>query len=518
MRRLPFCHSRRGDKADESRFCAHPRFHASNNVVSASICRACALDSEDPPPRLRNYPFEPERIVARGHIQIVVAKYHENVDWLNRFRGFDQIVYDKGDASAPHPLPNIGREAHTYLHHIISHYDRLADITVFLQGDPHFHCANLDERICSLSASSDFVEFGDSILVEDHTGQPIHPGLPLAETYQSLFDAESPEYFVCHAAACFAVSAKRIRQRPRSFYEKMLGLVLEDERGPYWAERLWQFVFAGPAITEGIITAADARFFSDLQFLIRSIRDSGNDYPIAVYDLGLYPEQSQWTRSVDYVDVMPMPSTVHSVERLQRFEWWQTWLKPFYFFNCSFDRAIWIDADCTVLADLADAFRLVSMRPLLVRDITSVRTENDPRLYRHLALPENANVVGTCVNAGVVGLEKTRDADLLNAWAYGVDWIGRHPEKQSLVSWVDQGMLLWAIHKNGITDVIDSNVTWNQPSSVQHGLLAAAVQAGHSVLKEIRSRFPQSGIVHWLGDHKLSRQIETEFDWLFCRH
>ncbi len=36
-------------------------------------------------------------------------------------------------------LPNVGRETHTYLHHIVSRYDSLADWTVFSQAaEPSF--------------------------------------------------------------------------------------------------------------------------------------------------------------------------------------------------------------------------------------------------------------------------------------------------------------------------------------------------------------------------------------------
>jgi len=34
-----------------------------------------------------------------------------------------------------HQLPNVGRESHTYLHHIVEHYDSLASWTVFSQAE-----------------------------------------------------------------------------------------------------------------------------------------------------------------------------------------------------------------------------------------------------------------------------------------------------------------------------------------------------------------------------------------------
>ncbi|RYZ90483.1 MAG: DUF3431 domain-containing protein, partial [Proteobacteria bacterium] len=66
-------------------------------------------------------------------IELVVARYLEDLAWLRNIPPqIRATVYDK-NADSPHPgalqLPNIGREAHTYLHHIVTRYDELAPIT-----------------------------------------------------------------------------------------------------------------------------------------------------------------------------------------------------------------------------------------------------------------------------------------------------------------------------------------------------------------------------------------------------
>jgi hypothetical protein len=77
--------------------------------------------------------------------EIVVARYNENLDWLKKIKKSKDIkitVYNKGkdDINIPFiQLPNIGRESHTYLYHIINNYNNLADQTIFCQGDPIFH-------------------------------------------------------------------------------------------------------------------------------------------------------------------------------------------------------------------------------------------------------------------------------------------------------------------------------------------------------------------------------------------
>ncbi|KAI4174603.1 MAG: hypothetical protein LQ343_002176 [Gyalolechia ehrenbergii] len=72
--------------------------------------------------------------------EIVVAHYNEDLSWLKQY-GSECCVYSKGGSkNTPElpftftPLPNIGREGHTFLHHIVNHYDKLADITLFVQG------------------------------------------------------------------------------------------------------------------------------------------------------------------------------------------------------------------------------------------------------------------------------------------------------------------------------------------------------------------------------------------------
>jgi hypothetical protein len=77
-------------------------------------------------------------------IEIVIARYNEDLKWTlyPPFNQFKFTVYNKGPndnfektkVDKIIKLPNIGREGHTYLHHIIQNYNNLADITVFLPG------------------------------------------------------------------------------------------------------------------------------------------------------------------------------------------------------------------------------------------------------------------------------------------------------------------------------------------------------------------------------------------------
>lgn len=78
-------------------------------------------------------------------VQLVVARYNEDVNWLMRppFNKYPVVLYEKGSTSelpctVPYcmriVLPNVGRCDHTYLHYIVAHYAHLPDIVIFLPG------------------------------------------------------------------------------------------------------------------------------------------------------------------------------------------------------------------------------------------------------------------------------------------------------------------------------------------------------------------------------------------------
>ena len=54
------------------------------------------------------------------HIQLIIARYREDIAWADE-TGYDYVVYDKSGQPVANavPLPNIGREGHSYLTHIV---------------------------------------------------------------------------------------------------------------------------------------------------------------------------------------------------------------------------------------------------------------------------------------------------------------------------------------------------------------------------------------------------------------
>ena len=104
-------------------------------------------------------------------VEIIIARYNEDLSWLKKIpksikitvynKGLDDITQIKDLKYDIIKLPNVGRESHTYLYHIIHNYNNLAHKTIFCQGDSIFHSpgfldllknVNLFEPVQSLSA------------------------------------------------------------------------------------------------------------------------------------------------------------------------------------------------------------------------------------------------------------------------------------------------------------------------------------------------------------------------------
>lgn len=508
------CASRRTvGLSTERYFCTHPEIHVPRHIVTPSICRRCPVCNSVPPEQFLSFPFTGASLSRPAELQLVVAHYREELRWLEDFRELPVMIYSKG-SRGPNELPNVGREAHTYLHHIIENYDTLADVTVFLQGDPRDHVPDLFEKIWSIDATTRYRELSELMLVDDRNGRPPQPGLPLAAFYEKLFQRAAPEYYCCRVGACFAVSREVIRQRSRDFYRHAMELVLNEDRGPWCIERLWHIVFETQSDKEGIVTAADGGYFRELQFLVRSLR-ALSQRPVCVIDLGLTESQRNWCLDIGNVLVWAPPVLYEPMQRIRERFWWQAWIKPYYLLQAPFDRVLWIDADCVVVKPLDQIFEQLRSAPLFVRDGTTVVTENDPRLYEHLRLPADASTSGVNVNSGVVGLCKVRDRNILSAWAWAVQWVAMNPQLQQYSAWADQGLLLWALHHTGMTRHIRSDLTLNQPVFQKPNLLAGAVESSRSLLAELREQFPTSTILHFLGPHKLSRQLDDQLQKLF---
>jgi len=75
--------------------------------------------------------------VSKSEVEIVLAHFNEDIRWSKPYRNI-RTIYCKGPENKRPDgctaLPNVGREGHTYLHHIVQNYENLSDWTVFTQA------------------------------------------------------------------------------------------------------------------------------------------------------------------------------------------------------------------------------------------------------------------------------------------------------------------------------------------------------------------------------------------------
>lgn len=208
--------------------------------------------------------------MSRDGVEVVVARCREDVSWTAGL-GFPVTVYDKSGQPGPSALPNIGRESHTYLVHIVRRYDDLAAYTVFVQGAPfdHMPTGSTPETFAARIAQNvrlglKFTGFAYFRLKCDRCGRPhrmadlaLHghragfgKDIPVGAVYERLFAGPVPETFLVTApAGMLFVARERILARPLAFYQQALALAAADpddaDNTGHAFERLWPVIFNG---------------------------------------------------------------------------------------------------------------------------------------------------------------------------------------------------------------------------------------------------------------------------------
>lgn len=192
-------------------------------------------------------------------LQIVISRYSESIEWT---KGIERcIIYNKGSPIITDhsviTLPNIGREGHTFLHHIIEHYDTLDEYTMFLQGFPFDHCPFLEQILKNYEWKRPFHIMAKDVrhitLVDDDTCTLLSSISTMLPTFNTIFNRTVENHrFYFGAGAQMCVSRDTIRTRPKEFYEKirdMLSYSINPIEG-YWLERFWPMIFLGEMLLE----------------------------------------------------------------------------------------------------------------------------------------------------------------------------------------------------------------------------------------------------------------------------
>lgn len=214
-------------------------------------------------------------------IDIVVAKYKENINWLQNLKDTNIrhiVVYDKYNGSKiftkkksitnihdkiiHKPLPNTGREIHTYLTYCVEYYDNLPEVVFFVQGNPFPHAFGDREilRWIKKIKHINFTHTDNYCMNHFFVGMPngrmgdwygkTNPSkydmrqwfLKYIDNNKELFHHQAKIYF----GANFGVSKDRILSRKQKEYQLLIDEeftnVINPEAGHYM-ERSWYYLF-----------------------------------------------------------------------------------------------------------------------------------------------------------------------------------------------------------------------------------------------------------------------------------
>lgn len=247
--------------------------------------------------RLSDHTYNPSK-------SIVMARYNEPIKWVPVDWYPHMYLYDKNDGenlikddvvggmasianSVKHYeiLSNVGRESHTYLVHIIQHYDTLTDVVYFTQAEPIDHCPDYVTLInANVGKVLPFSMLGDRHTIRDHNVSQYEKNFPgiqagFHRTFKHLFYANTSkddnemdekvtndeekekkdfkpkvsyqemmrktDRIVFTPGALFAVKKEQILKRPKAFYEHASAL-LDKDKNPiegHAFERMWNLIF-----------------------------------------------------------------------------------------------------------------------------------------------------------------------------------------------------------------------------------------------------------------------------------
>jgi hypothetical protein len=207
--------------------------------------------------------------------EIVIARYSEDISWAKNYKDYVITCYNKGKNKPDCgnctiiTLENVGREAHTYIYHIIKNYDNLADVTVFTMGSSmiDYKLSKLNKVLEMVDKTNDTVLVGNrmndikndlyNFTLDEWCGSTMNSSTqepkkcimvkskirPFGKWYESKFGnlvTTLVNYF-----AIFAVSRADILKREKSFYQDLLSdlSVGENTEVAHYFERSWEAVF-----------------------------------------------------------------------------------------------------------------------------------------------------------------------------------------------------------------------------------------------------------------------------------
>jgi hypothetical protein len=211
--------------------------------------------------------------------KIVVARFNENVDWLDEIKQ-DCILYNKGpeypiekNYFQYHELPNVGRESDTYFNYIISNYENLPEVVIFTQANISDHRGKNDIQYL-MKLKTEAFEHGKSLPItvyykrnERIWNDSFYPEwnynregnfeyhkpdtyknnqhIIFCDWFVKTIQPEYPNPLEAWNCAIFAVKKELILKHDKAYYQKLLEECNHhnDPIEGHFLERSWYYIF-----------------------------------------------------------------------------------------------------------------------------------------------------------------------------------------------------------------------------------------------------------------------------------
>ena len=182
--------------------------------------------------------------------QLVVSHFEKDMEWTKSVdETTDIAIYSKSSKENEYlKLANLGREPHTYAHHIIENYDNLHEWTLFCQDDPIIHVSNWIQivnsneeswkNLCCMSVERTYYFFIAGVYTET-AGQTYN----IVNNWKKIFNENCPSTITFVPACNFIAHRDSIRSRSLDFYVNLKNVLETEPNSPWEVERMITYIF-----------------------------------------------------------------------------------------------------------------------------------------------------------------------------------------------------------------------------------------------------------------------------------
>lgn len=196
-------------------------------------------------------------------LHIVVARYNETLNFLDIIpNDVTYTIYNKGEDNISFPnvinVPNIGREAETYLRYIIDNYENLPDNIIFCQGSPNGHYIDFNHLLVDFNENllpkwrKKILPLGLIVMNPVSMSNRIIHGMRVMDFIEKTMPNIKDEIFTLEWAygAQYLVHKDQILNKSLEWWKMVYDLFMNEFEpetyitgSPWLYERLWLLIF-----------------------------------------------------------------------------------------------------------------------------------------------------------------------------------------------------------------------------------------------------------------------------------